>query len=330
MIKDFARRQIITLGLIFNIIVLFLSSGCMENNDNDIVVIDDNTNKDTTNVSDKKDGYKIYLITMDLADDFWQSIDSGCRKAVEEIGGINYKWIGPDTHEDDLQKICIEQAINEGADAILIASSSLTGINDSLQKAKDAGVKIIFVDNAADFDYVAFLATDNELAGKVAGETMKEALSKAKIQSGTIGIMVNKASVISTSLRVKGFREIFKGTNFKLDDTFFMEDDPQRIKTFVKEHPDYIAFFGSNERTTLAIGEQIKNSDSKQIVVGFDTSDSVLSLLYEGVIYATLQQNPQRMGYDGIGIAIKALKGDYTDMNTKIDTGVEVLYKDKI
>lgn len=304
-------------------------SGCAKSPD--IVVIEETNHVDSNKLNDDaQNAYKIYLITMDLADDFWKSIDSGCRKAVADLGGIDYKWIGPDINEDAPQRRCIEQAINEGADAILLAASSPKGVNESLEKAAKAGVKIIYVDNAADFDCVAFLATDNELAGMIAGETMKTALIESRITSGTIGLMVNKDNVTSTALRVKGFRKIFEDTNFNLDNTFFMEDDPQRIKTFVKEHPEYIAFFGSNERTALALGEQIRDSDSKQILVGFDTSDAVLTLLYDGAMYATLQQKPEVMGYDGIRIALEALKGNYTGKNAVIDTGVKVIYKDSI
>ena len=314
-------------GIILVALMIFLSGCTSEPN---IVVIENaaRANKDKEVVAENE--HKIYLITMDLADDFWKSIDLGCRKAVSELGGIDYKWIGPDVNEDLPQRRCIEQAVDEGADAILIAASSPHGINESLEKAAKAGVKIIYVDNAAEFDCVAFLATDNELAGMIAGETMKTALIESRISSGTIGLMVNKDNVTSTALRVKGFRKVFEGTNFILADTFFMEDEPERIKTFVKEHPDYIAFFGSNERTALALGEQIKDSNSKQIVVGFDTSDAVMTLLYEGAIYATLQQKPQLMGYDGIRIALEALKGNYTEKNVVIDTGVKIIYKDSI
>ena len=310
-------------------IVCFMTvilSGCSKNPD--IVVIEDSPQG--VKVGSADDAYKIYLITMDLADDFWKSIDSGCRKAVSEIGDIDYNWIGPDINEDAPQMLCIDQAVAEGAEAILLAASSPRGVNASLEKAAQAGVKIIYVDNAAEFDCVAFLATDNELAGMIAGETMQKALSEAGIKSGTIGLMVNKSNVTSTALRVKGFRKAFENTDFKLDDTFFMEDEPQRIKTFVSEHPEYVAFFGSNERTALALGEQIRDSGSKQIVVGFDTSDAVLSLLYDGAIYATLKQKPQLMGHDGIKIAVETLKGTYKEKNARIDTGVEVIYRDSI
>ena len=314
-------------GMILVTLMIFLS-GC--SSEPDIAVIESTARADKSKPTAAENQYKIYLITMDLADDFWKSIDLGCRKAVSELGGIDYKWIGPDVNEDLPQRRCIEQAVDEGADAILLAASSPRGVNESLEKAAQAGVKIIYVDNAAQFDCVAFLATDNELAGMIAGETMKTALIEARITSGTIGLMVNKDNVTSTALRVKGFRKVFEGSNFTLADTFFMEDDPQRIKTFVKEHPDYIAFFGSNERTALALGQQIKDSASKQIVIGFDTSDEVLTLLYDGAIYATIQQKPDVMGYDGIRIALDALKGNYTETNAVIDTGVKIIYKDSI
>lgn len=295
----------------------------------DIVVIDDSAVKNP-DAPAEKNSHKIYLITMDLADDFWKSIDSGCRKAVAEFGDTDYKWIAPDVNEDLPQRICIERAVEDGAEAILLAASSPTGVNESLEKAAKAGVKIIFVDNAAEFDCVAFLATNNELAGRVAGETMKKALKEAGISSGKIGLTVNKSNVTSTRLRVEGFRKIFEDSDFELSETFFMEDDPQRVKNFVSEHPDYVAFFGSNERTALALGEQIKDSNSKQVVVGFDTSDAILNLLNDGALYATLQQKPQLMGYNGIQIALETLRGTYTEKNVSIDTGITVLYRNSI
>ena len=295
----------------------------------DIVVIYDSA-KETKNVSGTENKYKIYLITMNMVDDFWKSIDSGCKQAIDEVDGITYKWIGPDLHEDNLQNICINQALEDGANAILIASSSPTGINDSLKKADEAGVKIIYVDNAADYDGVAFLSTDNKLAGKIAAETMQKALSEVGIHSGNIATMSNKDTTISTNLRVEGFNEQLKDTNFTVAENFYMEDNPQRIVNFVRENPDFVAFFGSNEMTTLALGKAVKDSESKKIIIGFDTSDAVLSLVNDNTVYAVMQQNPKLMGYKGIKIAIEALNGSYTEKNTKIDTGVTVIDKDTL
>ena len=274
--------------------------------------------------------YKVYLITMDLTDSYWQSIDKGCQKAAQEIGNITYKWIGPDSHDDKLQSACIDEAVKDGANAILIAANSADGVNDSLKAAADAGCKIVYVDSAASYDCVTALATDNEKAGETAGETMLTALKEAGVSSGTIGIMGVTADTASCVAREEGFRKAFEGTDYTLADTVYMEDDASKVEAAVTDGVanGYVGFFGSNEGTTVAIGDTLKDANVQSNVVGFDTSDAVLSLVSDGVIYATMQQNPEVMGHDGLEIAIQALEGTYTDENTKTDTGVTVITKD--
>lgn len=79
--------------------------------------------------------YTVYLITMDLTDSYWQSIDKGCQEAAKELGNITYKWIGPDSHDDALQSACVDEAVSNGANAILIAANSADGVNASLDAA---------------------------------------------------------------------------------------------------------------------------------------------------------------------------------------------------
>lgn len=284
------------------------------------------TDKDTTSGN----SYKVYLITMDLTDSYWQSIDKGCQKAAKEIGNITYKWIGPDSHDDALQSACVDQAVADGANAILIAANSADGVNDSLKAAEQAGCKIVYVDSAASYDCVTALATDNEKAGQTAGQTMLQDLKDQGIESGTIGIMGVTKDTASCVAREKGFREAFEGTNYTLADTVYMKDDASKAASAVSDglSNGYIGFFGTNEGTTSAIGQALKDAGQQSNVVGFDTSDTVLSLVADGVIYATMQQNPEIMGHDGLEIAVKALNGEYTDTNTKTDTGVTVITKD--
>lgn len=274
--------------------------------------------------------YTVYLITMDLSDSYWKSIDDGCLSAVSEIGNITYKWTGPDAHDDALQSACIDDAVADGANAILLAANSRDGVNASLEKAADAGCKIVYVDSAASYDCVTALSTDNTVAGKTAGETMIHALQEKGITSGTIGVMGVTADTASCVARENGFREAFEGTNFTLADTVFMQDDAGNVTSAVNDGlaQNYVGFFGTNEGTTVAIGNAVKEAAAESTVVGFDTSDAVLSLVADGTIYATMQQNPQVMGHDGMSIAIQALEGTYTDTNTTTDTGVTVITKD--
>ena len=301
-------------------------------NKNETADAQEDTEKDDSKVESSGENYTVYLITMDLTDSYWQSIDSGCKEAVKELGNVTYKWIGPDTHDDALQSACIDEAVANGANAILLAANSADGVNDSLKKADEAGCKIVYVDCAANYDCVTALATDNEAAGKTAGETMLAELKEKGVTSGTIGIMGVTADTASCVAREEGFRSAFEGTDFTLADTVFMNDDAEIVKSAVKDglSNNYVGFFGTNTNTSVAIGETIKEESGDVVVIGFDSSDDVLSLVSGGFIQATMQQNPSVMGHDGLCIAIDALEGKNTDSNTKTDTGVTVITKDSM
>ena len=312
---------------VLTLLMMFLMTGCGGNSE--VAVRDDTAAKANNQTPAQEGKYKIYLITIDAESLYWKSLDEGCKKAVEEIRDIDYSWIAPLDSEN--QSDSIDKAVADGANAILIAAASVTGVNESLQKATDAGVKIIYVDCAANYDnYVAALMTDNEQAGKIAAQTLQKVLADAGITSGTIGVVSDRAETQSTILRMKGFRPQFDGTNFELSDTVYMNEDFNNIKKFAAAHPEYVAFFGANEQTTKALGEQIKDSRTKQIIVGFDTSDEILSMVNDGTIYATMQQNPVTMGYEGMKIAVDSLEGKFTEKNFKKDTGVNVLTKENL
>ncbi len=246
---------------------------------------------------------------MDLTDSYWKSIDDGCLQAVRELGDITYKWTGPDAHDDALQSACVDAAVADGANAILIAANSAEGVNASLAKAAEAGCKIVYVDSAATYDCVTALSTDNVAAGRTAGETMKAALQEQGITEGAIGIMGVTVNTASCVARETGFREAFEGTAFTLAETVYMQDDVANIKNAVADglSQNYVGFFGTNEGTTVGVGEAAKEAGAKTVIVGFDTSDAVLALVSEGVIHATMQQNPSVMGHDGMTIAIRSL-----------------------
>ena len=268
---------------------------------------------------------KICLIVMDGKSVFQQEINAGCEEAAKEFVGLEYKFFPPEKRELEHQIKCINKAIEEDFDAILISAISITDINETLKRASDAGIKIIYVDSAANFDNVATLMTDNESAGRIAGQTMLKVLKESGITSGNIEVVMSEFSTLNTALRDKGFRSVFNGTSFNILPTFYMGADEQLLKNEVANHPDYVGFFAANQKATTTIGKQLKESGSKQIVVGFDTADETLDMIRDGVIYATIKQNARKMGHDGIEIALKAMNGTFKEKNVVIDTGVTVI-----
>ena len=317
-------------GAVLAIVVAVLCGVYTLEESPDFVVREDSTRREITAPTGADSQYKIYLITMDQGSIYWQNIDAGCRRAAEELGGIDYHWDAPTARSVEEQKKCIDRAVADGAQAILISASSQTELNQNLENAKAAGVKIVYVDSAATEAAIGTLMTDNEQAGRVAGATMRQALEKAGISSGTIGIAAMNQHSQHTILRLKGFRSMFHDTRYTVAPTIYMQNDWQDVKENVKVHPDYVGFFGANEQMTRAVSEQVAESGTKQIIIGFDTSDYTLSMIQEGVIYATMQQKPEKMGHDGLMLAVRVLQGDHKAVGSITDTGVSVITKEQL
>lgn len=272
------------------------------------------------------DKYKVYLITMDQMDQHWVTVDGGAKKAAAELGNVEYTWLAPDVKDDAKQIESINNAVAGGADAIMLAANGPDAVTAALKEAEDAGVKIVYVDSPADYPAIATLATDNEAAGKTAGDEMLKALQANGVTSGKIGIVNVNASTASTVAREKGFRAAFDGKGFEILETQYGDGDAAKSKDIAANYitQGVVGVFGANEGSTVGAGNAIKEAGGDVVGVGFDKSDTILELIKSGELLCTMAQNPDVMGYEGLKVAVKALKGEAIT-ETAVDTGVSVI-----
>lgn len=283
--------------------------------------------KPADTASDTK--YKVFLITMDQMDQHWVNVDSGCKKAAEELGNIEYKWLAPDVKDDAKQIEAINNAVAAGAEAILLAANGPDAVTASLKEAEDAGVKIIYVDSAADFPAEQTLATDNVAAGTTAGNEMIKELEDRGITEGKIGVVSVNAATASTVARETGFRAAFEGKGFEILETQYGDGDAAKSKDIAANYitQGCVGIFGANEGSTVGIGNAIMEAGGGIVGVGFDKSDTIMTLIKDGYLLCTMAQNPDVMGYEGLKTAEKVLKGEAVSEDY-VDTGVTVLNKD--
>ncbi len=281
---------------------------------------------DTDEPSAGGDKYKVYLITMDQMDQHWVTVDGGAKKAADELGNVEYTWLAPDVKDDAKQIESINNAVAGGADAIMLAANGPDAVTAALKEAEDAGVKIVYVDSPADYPAIATLATDNEAAGKTAGDEMLKALEANGVTSGKIGIVNVNAATASTVAREKGFRAAFEGKGFEILETQYGDGDAAKSKDIAANYitEGVVGIFGANEGSTVGAGNAIKETGGEVVGVGFDKSDTILELIKSGELLCTMAQNPDVMGYEGLKVAVKALEGEEIT-ETAVDTGVSVI-----
>jgi len=264
---------------------------------------------------------------MDQMDMHWVAVDEGAQKAAEELGGITYIWDAPTDGKNDVAQMeCINNAVANGADLILLASNGPDTQIATIQEAMNNDVRFIYVDSPANIEAYQTLATDNEAAGKTAGEEMIAELNANGITSGTIGIVNVNPATTSTVLRENGFRAAFAGTGFEILETQYGEGQVALSQELAANYiiQGVVGIFGTNEGGTVGVGNAISESGGGIVGVGFDTSDAILQHIRNGDVLCTMAQNPYVMGYEGMKSAHTVLTGG-TISQRNFDTGVSVI-----
>jgi ribose transport system substrate-binding protein len=275
--------------------------------------------------------YEVSLVTTDKEYQYWDFVNAGAEEMANSVG-INYSWVAPNERNVQEQIEVINQAVEAGVDALLIAADDPRRISSVVEDAKAKGVKVIYVDSPAFEEAITTLATDNYEAGVRAGEALLAILNEKGIGSGSIGIIGFKDKE-NTDLRERGFRDIlaWDGRFTVLRTIETARGEPSEAKAaaerFIQRNDDLIALFGTNEGTSVGVGNAILESGNRYIGIGFDQTDVMMELLREGSLQAIVVQNPYTMGYLGMAEALAALLGKETGPDF-INTGVSVIRSD--
>lgn len=280
-----------------------------------------------TNASNVK-YYKVYLITVDKGFQYWGMLNQGASDMAKLVG-IQYIWDAPEVRSTKEQIEIINRAVENGADALLIAADDPRNISGAVEDAKARNVKVIYVDSPAYEEAVTTLTTDNYAAGVKAGQTMISLLNNEGIKSGAIGV-INLADKANTKLREDGFRKVIEedGRFIVPPATYTATDKPEETQVaaekLINDTKDLVALFGASEGTSIGVGNANKLYDNKYITVGFDKTPIIQKLYREGSLKAIIAQNPYTMGYLGMAEAVAAILGKDTGPDY-INTGVSVI-----
>lgn len=272
---------------------------------------------------------KFVLITMDSMDEHWLSVKKGAETKAKELGDVDIIFRAPAGKVDpNEQTRMVEDAINQKVDAILLAPSDKSALGPVVERAIDEKIPVVIIDSPVDAEgYVTFLSTDNYAAGALAADT----LAKLVNEKGKVGIINAQPGAGTAIARSSGFEDRLKEKypNMKVAGIQYSNGDKavalNQATDMMTANPDLVAFYGSNEGSTVGISRALEESGNigKIKLVGFDFSKDTITGLKNGSIQASMVQNPEKMGYDGVAAAYDNINGK--EVPKHVDTGVKVV-----
>jgi len=269
------------------------------------------------------------------------------KLGMEQVGidlGVTTEYTGPADYDMNAVIAAMEQAVAKKAKGIVLVGWE-ESLNGAIQSAQASGVPVVCVDaDLPNSGRVAFVGTSNFDAGVQIGTWMKEQLGgKGKI--ATIGM----PTLSNIQARLRGIESVFEGTDIQIVEYGDSKTDAvgsaQTARDILTKYPDLNALMGIDSHSGLGIGTAIKEANmvGKVLGTGWDRDNSLLQLIDEGVVTATVVQRTALMPYYATLILwqmansqvylTKSIDDDITNkvlnIPTNIDTGIFIVTKEQ-
>lgn len=282
----------------------------------------------------KDEGVTVAVIPKGTSHAFWQSIHAGAEKAAQELG-VTVAWRGPLREDDrDSQVSEVENAVARGVNGIALAPLDDSALVGPVTSAMKRGIPVVIFDSGLKGnDWVSFVATDNDVGGRLAGDHMAKLLNG----KGRVFLLRYAEGHDSTTRREEGFLAAVRqhpGLQLVSENQFGGADVESAYKKAesvlsTMKNPDGTlavdGIFTPNESSTFAMLRVLQDNGwaGKVRFIGFDSSDNLVKGLRNKQLDGLVLQDPVKMGYLGVKTLVAHIRGEKVER--RIDTGVKLV-----
>lgn len=275
---------------------------------------------------------RVALIMKSLANEFFLTMEEGAMAHQKENADA-YELIAQgikDERDVNRQVQLVEQMIAQDVDAIVIAPADSKLLISACQKAMDAGIVVVNIDNKFDDEVLAergvripFVGPDNRKGARKVGEYLAAKLS----QGDPVAIVEGIPTAFNAIQRKLGFEDAMNAAGMKIvasqSGSWETSKANQVVSAMITEDPGIKAFLCANDSMALGAVAALRAAGKLDAVhvVGFDNISAAQELLKKGEILATADQHADQLAVFGIEYALKMLAGEAPpeDYETPVD-----------
>jgi len=276
----------------------------------------------------------VALIVKSTESEFFLSVLAGARAAATEYN-LTLSIDGPETEEDfEAQNRMIEQAVEAGAEAIVVSAIDYENNAGAIDAAIQKGVQVISIDSGVSSSQVsAYIGTDNYAAGRMAAQAALERVEGPVC----VGLINYDEGTANGQERERGamdaLNESGRTQSVAIVNTL-AQTDRARTDTIglLKAHPEINVLMAFNEPTSVGAARAVETLGLSDTVffIGFDSNVVTIDGLQDGSVDALVVQNPYAMGYLGVESAYKLLVGQGDDLETMVKTSTQIVNRDNL
>lgn len=301
--------------------------------------------------------YTIMLIPKGLTHEFWQSIHRGADRAAADLTkqGVSVRVLfeGPARENEAGPQIdIVNQAVGRRVSGIVLAPQHRKNMVEAVERSVNQKIPVVIIDSGLENPdlYVQYVATDNYNGGRMAAKRLLETLAGKGKKAPRLVLFRYQTGSESTERREQGFLDVIEEAiqeqKAKGEQTITWASRGEVELGATKETAlenatpllnklgvEIDGIFAPNESSASGVVEALRSLrlNGKVTLVGFDSSEPLLSALKAGDVDGLIVQDPYRMGYLGVWVLVQHLEGKKIATKDKyLSTGEQLITRENV
>ena len=249
----------------------------------------------------QKKNIKIGVLLFSESNPFFKEVLEGVAAKEQELVGYNCTLLIRQTaFEEKAQFAAMEELLAEGIHGLVISPYNSLFIAAEIDRLQDMGIAVITVNTDIVSKRMAYVGSNYYLSGQTAAGLMGQ-MTFGDIK---VGIVTGSNHILCHSDRILGFTEMIKERYPRLQIVDTVENDDDDVESFEKvsrmlnDHPAIQALYfaaGGVYGGCQAVQSLGRTKDMR--IFTYDSVSTTIELIKNGIITATICQQPYKQGY---------------------------------
>ncbi len=274
--------------------------------------LDYKPNKAGLTLAAQKKRLKLGVILFGRSNPFFGEVMKGIQYQEEKLQCYNCTIIVRQTAYDAAQQLdAIDELLSQKVHGIVLAPYNSPAIADRINELCDMGIPVVTVNTDIDNSRrIAYVGSNYFLAGETAGGLM------GLMTKGTTcaGIILGSSQILCHTDRVAGFHHCITEKYPHIHETATVQNQDDEVESFrvtetlLQEHPEINALYfaaGGVYGGCKAVISQ--NRQSSMTIITHDKVDTTRNFMKQGIIAATICQQPFIQGTKSLDILFNYL-----------------------
>jgi simple sugar transport system substrate-binding protein len=238
---------------------------------------------------------RIAVVTHGAGDAFWAVAHKGASAAGSDLGiSVLYSESANDPQK---QAQLIDTAVSQKVKGIATSLPDPSAMQDSLARAKSAGIPLITLNSGLDqfkaLGAITHVGQTEMIAGAGAGSKFKAAGAKNLL------VVIHEQGNIGLEQRFNGAKSTFKGKVSRLQVTGVTDlaTTGNQIRTYLTTNKSVDAILTLNPQIATSALQAAQGASSKAKIGTFDLSGDVISAIQKGQMLFAIDQQQYLQGY---------------------------------